>query len=235
MMVNGQQGLAFYNALIKHPVVSPTGATPSYISSEQFSTGVLHLLGAAGEIPTAASSLRIAAQNMPDSPFKKVVTSMFREGEDDLQKVETRLQRWFDQSMDRVSGIYKRWSQYISLFLGVLLAFVFQVDAIRIAKGLWNEPDCCGAITTAASASAKSENSALHGLSQFDLTPIWDNWSKLHLVPNNAETISLYVGCAITAVAVSLGAPFWFDTLQTFVSLRGTGPEPQSSSSTAKN
>lgn len=39
------------------------------------------------------------------------------------------------------------------------------------------------------------------------------------------------VGWAFTGVAVSLGAPFWFDTLQKLVNVRSTGPKPGSKTS----
>ena len=106
IIVDGQQGLALYQALIRHPVIAPTRVTPSYVSAEQFSTAIIHLLGGGGAVPSAVSSLRVAAQNMPDSPIKAVVASMFREGEETLDNFEQRLQHWFDQSMERVSGIY---------------------------------------------------------------------------------------------------------------------------------
>jgi hypothetical protein len=34
------------------------------------------------------------------------------------------------------------------------------------------------------------------------------------------------VGWALTTVAVSLGAPFWFDTLNRFMNLRSSGKSP---------
>ena len=35
------------------------------------------------------------------------------------------------------------------------------------------------------------------------------------------------LGWLITALAVSLGAPFWFDLLNRLVKLRGTGTKPK--------
>jgi hypothetical protein len=33
-------------------------------------------------------------------------------------------------------------------------------------------------------------------------------------------------GWFVTALALSLGAPFWFDTLSKFINIRGTGVKP---------
>jgi hypothetical protein len=35
------------------------------------------------------------------------------------------------------------------------------------------------------------------------------------------------LGWLVTAFATLFGAPFWFDTLQGFVRLKGAGPSPQ--------
>jgi hypothetical protein len=107
--------MAFYQAIIRHPVVGPANTRPSYISAQQFSTAVMDILGGAGAVPSAVSSLRIAAQNLPAGRMRTVLQSLFREGETDLAGFESRLQHWFDQSMDRLSGVYKRLSQWLSL------------------------------------------------------------------------------------------------------------------------
>ena len=39
-------------------------------------------------------------------------------------------------------------------------------------------------------------------------------------------SVSKLLGCLMTALAVALGAPFWFDTLQKFLNLRAAGPKP---------
>ncbi|HXP02869.1 MAG TPA: hypothetical protein VN808_02035 [Stellaceae bacterium] len=39
----------------------------------------------------------------------------------------------------------------------------------------------------------------------------------------------MVLGWVITALATSLGAPFWFDALNNLLQLRNTGPKPQRS------
>lgn len=45
----------------------------------------------------------------------------------------------------------------------------------------------------------------------------------------------MFGGWVITALAISLGAPFWFDLLNKIVSLRGTGPKEGGKPTVAKN
>ncbi len=43
------------------------------------------------------------------------------------------------------------------------------------------------------------------------------------------QAIAWFFGCLVTALMVSLGAPFWYDMLSKLVNRRGTGPRPASS------
>ena len=225
MLVDGKQGLTLYEKIISHPAVAPAGPLPSYVSAQQFSNALLDTLGGAALLPSAISSVRIAAQNMPDSPLKPVLISMFREGETDMSKFEARLQQWFDQSMDRVSGTYKRLSQLLSLAIGAVLAFLFQINTIGILGLLWSEAPLRKATDSAVSAylaspatGGQSLQSVSDAMSFFGLRPVWE--------AHPAIDATWLIGCALTAVAVSFGAPFWFDLLQRFVNVRGTGPTP---------
>ena len=54
--------------------------------------------------------------------------------------VQTGLASWFDDVMDRSSGAYKRKASIWALLIGIVLAFVFNVDSIQIATRMWREP-----------------------------------------------------------------------------------------------
>jgi len=56
------------------------------------------------------------------------------------------------------------------------------------------------------------------GFLGFDGSLLWFRWLLFKLL-----------GCAMTALAVSLGAPFWFDLFGRLVNLRATGAKPAKS------
>lgn len=58
-----------------------------------------------------------------------------------LAEFELKLQNWFDDSMHRVSGWYKRQTQFILFFLGLAIAITFNVDIIDIAGKLSTDKD----------------------------------------------------------------------------------------------
>ena len=55
-----------------------------------------------------------------------------------------------------------------------------------------------------------------------------EDWAALKSA-SGTEWLSHLIGWLITALAVSLGAPFWFDTLQRFVNIRNAGRAPADS------
>lgn len=227
MLTDGGKGLDFYEQVVSHPLITTAGDKPSYISSAQFSNTVIHVLSGAQGVPADIDALRIAVGNMPEAPYKTALMSLFRDGDTDLKGFETRLQNWFDHAMDRVTGIYKRISQYISLALGGILAFVFQVNAIAIGFQLWNEVPLQDAVGKCCAAHP-SPDSVAKMLMAFHFEPLWMSPPTV-----DANLFFWFVGCAITTMAITLGAPFWFDLLQSFISLRGTGPEPKKAASSA--
>ena len=47
---------------------------------------------------------------------------------------------WFNNTMDRMGGWYKRWAQTLAFVIGFIAAVVFNIDSIDLAKQLWKEP-----------------------------------------------------------------------------------------------
>ena len=67
------------------------------------------------------------------------------EGEHAIETLRKNLENWFNESMDRVSGWYKRWSQKIGLMLATVLVVVCNFDSLQLAQRLMND----GALRTA--------------------------------------------------------------------------------------
>jgi hypothetical protein len=62
------------------------------------------------------------------------------EGESKLAKARQNVEKWFDDSMDRVSGVFKRYSQWMALVIGLVIAMILNVDSIDLTLFLWREP-----------------------------------------------------------------------------------------------
>ena len=62
------------------------------------------------------------------------------EGETHLAKARKNVEDWFNDSMDQVSGTFKRYSQGLALFIGFAVALLLNVDSINLTIYLWREP-----------------------------------------------------------------------------------------------
>jgi hypothetical protein len=159
----------------------------------------------------------------------------------DIVQARKNIEDWFDSSMDRVSGWYKRRTQIITLLLGILIAAVINVDTLSIANSLYTTASMRDSLVAAAQEyavvnPAPAENSGqtqgsspeerisqnLEELRNLNI-PIGWNSEDPHSIPTTSGGwVTKVLGCIITGFAISLGAPFWFDLLNKFVVIRST-------------
>lgn len=219
------QGDAAVLAILAHPGVCPD-RDKSYVSACDFTAAVIDVLSG-GDAGAPFATIEAAIGAMPDSPFKRAAQAAAARAGGDVCKFEQQLASWFDNSMERLSSRYKRLSGYFSLALGAALAFAFNLDAIRVAKSLWLSDTLREqAVAVASAEAAKGVPAANVGLADQTLAlfGFHVNWFD----PGWDFSGLAAFGCVITAFAVSLGAPFWFDMLQNVlkINLRGTGAKP---------
>src|SRR5262249_52736339 len=54
--------------------------------------------------------------------------------------VEDRIASWFDDTMDRLGGAYKRYQQQIAFVFAMLLVWGTNADTLMLAKRFWSDP-----------------------------------------------------------------------------------------------
>jgi hypothetical protein len=82
---------------------------------------------------------RTAAAKIENEPLRRAILTALDYGDGKLETVKSNLAAWYDSSMDRVSGWYKRRVQLILFFIGILAAVVLNIDAITTATRLMND------------------------------------------------------------------------------------------------
>jgi hypothetical protein len=219
---------------------------PSYIPSRTFASALLDIVAPSdGKTPRALPEVRSGIAALPDGPAKDALISLAASTEGQLADFQTKVEDWYNDSMERAAGWYKRRAQKILLVLGLLVAVGMNVDSIRIALTLWNNPVARQAAVDVAQKFAeknpvqaagktdetiqkiKEETDALSSVGQS--LPVPFGWRSemtanaasfdqpLSHVPFWSEKL---IGWFITALALSLGAPFWFDVLNKFMMAR---------------
>ena len=134
----------FENPLIQALGTKRPGRTsdPSYVSKETFVSVASQLMGLTaktpGEVLGLADSLKADSANGDGlTPLQQAVAVFAQEGGGDLQALRARLGEWFDETMDRVGGAYKRWTQIAAIVIGFIFAIAFNIDSIVIAQWLF--------------------------------------------------------------------------------------------------
>jgi hypothetical protein len=62
-----------------------------------------------------------------------------RDADEALAKARKNVEAWFDNSMERLSGAYKRRVQLYAFIIGLTVAVVLNVDSIAILRTLWSD------------------------------------------------------------------------------------------------
>ena len=176
--------------------------------------------------PAVAAKAEALIDDLPDGPIKKAMRSLWVETEGDAQAFRTEAEQWFDQAMQRLSGWYKRRTQVWLWIVGFAFAVLLDVDSIRIANALWQDPTLRQVVADQAQnapSAGVDPKGAADQLSTLGLPLGWGGWPS-----GFTNWISTAVGLVLTSAAVSLGAPFWFDSLGKLANLRNSGPRPKS-------
>jgi hypothetical protein len=224
------------NKVWNHPMIRGlsvrVGRNPSYIPPNTFALALFDALVPVGQNPTVLENIRVQALNLPDTSARNIVISMIDHANGDMNQARGNIEQWFNDTMDRVSGVYKQRILWVTILVSLLVTFLFGVDTITLSNSLWIEPGLRAALTGAGTSFAGSDVSggtslqdAVKTLNQFTLPIGWTAFPT-----DVASLVKKILGLLLTTFAVSLGAPFWFDVLKKVVNLRGAGPAPQTAS-----
>ena len=146
-----------------HPLlVRPPNGLPSYVPARDFAAALLGLLQDGSANP-AFEQAKAMIGKLPNGDLKTTLLAFINAGASDIDKLRTRIEDWFDDAMERLSGIYKRFNQYVMLFLGLVIAVGMNVDSVHMAKTLWDQPALSEAIAGGAAQYVKENQGKIFG------------------------------------------------------------------------
>jgi hypothetical protein len=206
--------------------------------------------GALADLRTAvgANPLLVAAPQA-----QQALITLIDAAGDDAAKARQNIEEWFNTSMDRVSGWYKRRAQISILVIGLFVVIVLNADTVDIFKAL-NSDKSLRETTVAAAIKANEQNSTSSASFANCPTPACDkdkNSPECKVEQNRCQLQQIgmpigwnsgddprrqfrgwvdvvpqaqnhFIGWLLTALAISLGAPFWFDMLNKLIVVRST-------------
>lgn len=174
-----------------------------------------------------------------------------------FESLETAISDWFEQSMTRASGVYKRQVKLITLAIGFIVAMGLNADTLNIANRLFQEPvlqenlsqtinivltknpdsplnNCLNSeVNSTKDCQDLTENFLYSYLLDFSSLPLGWGQSNLNQQLNlsgnlGIQLFKVILGWGLTAIAISMGSSFWFDLLNKLINVRNTGSKPQS-------
>lgn len=235
----------------RHPLLrSSPSDQPSYVSARNFGLVLLEALRD-GSGANPIQEVRKTIGDLPNGDLKETLTALLNESGEDLDCFREGIERWFNDAMDRLSGVYRRFSQYSSLAIGLVLAASLNVDSFRVVSTLWQAPTVRAVLVenvmriqppSGGGTLEDALKAVRSNVAQFEAMTLPIGWSGEPIAAasgmrNGSTSRSIWTtwavaaaipGWIITALAVSLGAPFWFGLLQKVMNLRNAGPRPKS-------
>lgn len=270
----------FSNELYNEPAIKYLGLSywfkkPSYIDPKSFSRAILTILEDKGEGNSQLEKIKdilnkgkfqvgnTEIEIEPDT--KKYLLTLLYEAKEDLDKFRTLIEDWFNETMDRLSGWYKRKTQLTIFLIGLGIAVTFNVDTISITNKLSKDKKAQEQMVKMASSYIESHplktgnkeipteekayiahmdslvnaadsiikkdikdvnNLMALGWNGYNNQKVW--YKKTAYVISQSTQPKKLLGFLVTALALSMGAPFWFDLLSKLIQLRGAGNKPKS-------
>lgn len=226
-------GNEYAEKVYSHPLIknlAKQNKLPSYIAPETLSMVLLEVVAReSGDKPFLAhkaDELRGLVGKIDEKhPLKDILAALIDEGDAAANALKERLSGWFDEGMTRVSGWYKRQAKVWIFLIAAAVTMSTNASTIHIAEELWRNDALRTQIAAQAQAAAHGEVAKLEtgNMERLEAFPI--GWKELPAGP--LEFFKSLLGWLITAAAVSLGAPFWFDLLGKVANLRGSGGKAQ--------
>jgi hypothetical protein len=241
---------AFYNHPLVQALSKGKKRRPSYIPPEivvQVVEGLVTANGAVKSLTEAVNSLPGAPET---NRIKGLLDAFAKQASGDLTAFRQALEKHFDALMDRVSGWIKRYSQTTAIIVSALLVVGANVDTVDIASSLASSPSAQekmveiagqqlaqaknteeqvaagkaqGRITLDKAKKQSEQASAALSRATSDLESGGLRFGWRYCPKGFGDILKKIAGLIVSILAISLGAPFWFDVLQRFMQVRATG------------
>ena len=182
---------------------------------------------------------------------QEALLALLQESKGSLDTWRERIARWFESSMQQASYAYKRFIQLLVAAAAIATVWSLDLDATRMARVLWEDTASRDAMAVLAVSTEQELSGFLEsGPAEVDTAALQGNLDRLHELRDELSRSRFFelmagaeaadgasgpsaaavpesgwfqhlCGVLITVFAVTVGAPFWFDTLHLLLGLRG--------------
>lgn len=234
---------------------------PSYVPPNKFALALAdrlvrtHLGGGA-----PMQRLPEVLAQLPQGDLRHTLELLVQQAQGDATRLQQLIEAHFDQVMERVSGWYKRRAQWGMLAIGFAVAILLNIDSIGLVHHLAKNSELTASLVARATqleqqgqrlgdavpatppqqqqrleqvrAQLQTVEQQLDDLQLLRLPVGWKMGTDGKPEMPQHWLLSLF-GWMLSAIAASLGGPFWFDAISRLVSLRTTGSKPADTAPTS--
>ncbi|WP_254175058.1 hypothetical protein [Planktothrix pseudagardhii] len=275
---SAQQAQKIADDLWNHPLIQSLNQRkirrssfgPSYISSKMFAAALLEVLKTDYDLDISGTMNGIVEsinQNKKlDPEIRRRIYSIAliaqrkaTASENGIKFLEKEIKIWFDQSMERASGVYNRNVKGFAFFMGFIVVTLINADTFHILERLNKDAALRSSINQVATQvmtdykepieeclkqakTQKEQNKCFDkintSLDQITMPLGWDTSTiekftkQLHPLDLNniRDRVLVIFGWLLSAATIAMGAPFWFELLGKFINVRNAGQVPESTS-----
>lgn len=192
------------------------------IPAETFAEALLAIVAPGAKDQDAKKALadtRALIASLPEeSATRKALLGLIDSGAQNLEEARKLIAGWFDDSMTKVSLLYKQHARHIAIIVALVVTIVTGVDSIAVAEYLWQEPSARAAVTTKVDEYLENEpqgdvRAYISELEELEIPILWD----ADTLPEREDAAGWawkIVGLLLTWVAATQGSSFWYQILK---------------------
>jgi len=144
-----------------------------------------------------------------------------------ITEARTRVESWFNNSMERLGGAYRRRLQVVALVVGISVAAALNADTGAIMTTLWRDPAIRQAVAAQAGQLQQSDTQSTESPSveeiaknveKLNLLSLPIGWSAKNMPKDGPAWAAKIIGILLSGMAAAQGAPYWFDLMRKLLS-----------------
>ena len=106
---------------------------------------------------TAVATITSAIDDLPEGGLKQSLRALLLDVGTDVQKLNKKIEEWFDDQMSRVTGWYKRHVRWFVIGTAIVVATAANADTVRVGLTLWQDQEIREVVSGLANKTANSQ------------------------------------------------------------------------------
>ncbi|HEY9662800.1 MAG TPA: hypothetical protein V6C65_30475 [Allocoleopsis sp.] len=235
---------------------------PSYLPSEVFADALLEVLQALPEVERNKTQLQQSINQIDDElaallakvensdqlplRLKNNLKRLTNRTHIRVEKSELKLERfrceialWYEQSMNRLSGTYRRNVKMLTVLIGAVLSVLINADSLYMLRRISENTATRSviiqnAIQIEGCGSDLSSSQCINKMANLlDMATVPIGWHPVNVQQQFSQfdlqhLVRAMLGWLLTGIAISMGSRFWFQILDQLIHVRETGEKPPS-------